>query len=70
MILYRSLSSERRHRRKQHLNGQSDVSGSLKNSDGADDHIKEGKVSSYDEKDVLEEQVQFNFILSVAMPSI
>eukprot|EP00268_Persea_americana_P019368 TRINITY_DN19923_c0_g1_i6.p1 TRINITY_DN19923_c0_g1~~TRINITY_DN19923_c0_g1_i6.p1 ORF type:complete len:471 (+),score=124.88 TRINITY_DN19923_c0_g1_i6:184-1596(+) len=50
--------SERRHRRKQHLNGQSDVSGSLKNSDGADDHIKEGKVSSYDEKDVLEEQLK------------
>ncbi|XP_058072699.1 zinc finger CCCH domain-containing protein 13 isoform X3 [Magnolia sinica] len=53
-----SKRSERRHRKKQHLDGQSDVSGSLKISDDAEDQIKDGKRSSYDDKDVLEEQLK------------
>ncbi|RRT80866.1 hypothetical protein B296_00014162, partial [Ensete ventricosum] len=48
--------SERRHRKKQHTDGESDVSDSFKGSDGPEDRKKEDKTSSYDEKDGLEEQ--------------
>ncbi|KAL5978207.1 hypothetical protein ACLOJK_029324 [Asimina triloba] len=47
-----------RHRKKQHLDGQSDVSGSLKMSDDAEDQVREGKHLSYDDKDVLEDQLK------------
>ncbi|XP_077243499.1 zinc finger C-x8-C-x5-C-x3-H type family protein isoform X2 [Tasmannia lanceolata] len=47
--------SVRRHRKKQHLDGQSDASGSLKASDGGEDRIKEGRL---DDKDDLEEQLK------------
>lgn len=48
--------SERRNRKKQHLDGQSDASGSLKISGGSDG-VKERKVSSSTAKNILEEQV-------------
>ncbi|CAL9083020.1 unnamed protein product [Musa acuminata var. zebrina] len=50
--------SERRHRKKQHTDGESDVSDSFKGSDGPEDRKKEDKTSSYDEKDGLEEQLK------------
>ncbi|CAL9192763.1 unnamed protein product [Musa hybrid cultivar] len=50
--------SERRHRKKQHTDGESDVSDSFKGSDGPEDTKKEDKTSSYDEKDGLEEQLK------------
>ncbi|XP_010909654.1 zinc finger CCCH domain-containing protein 13 isoform X2 [Elaeis guineensis] len=49
--------SERRYRKKQRMDGESDISGSLK-IDGAKDRKKEDKVSSHDEKDDLEEQLK------------
>ncbi|KAK1308260.1 Zinc finger CCCH domain-containing protein 13 [Acorus calamus] len=51
------LRSARR-QRKQQVDGQSDVSGSLKASDDTDYQIKEGKVSSHGEKEVLEEELK------------
>ncbi|XP_008801339.2 zinc finger CCCH domain-containing protein 13 [Phoenix dactylifera] len=50
--------SERRYRKKQRMDGESDISGSLKISDGAKDRKKEDKVSSHDEKDDMEEQLK------------
>ncbi|RWW12613.1 hypothetical protein BHE74_00019477 [Ensete ventricosum] len=52
------ICSERRHRKKQHTDGESDVSDSFKGSDGPEDRKKEDKTSSYDEKDGLEEQLK------------
>ncbi|EHA8590508.1 zinc finger CCCH domain-containing protein 13 [Cocos nucifera] len=49
--------SERRYRKKQRMDGDSDISGSLK-IDGSKDRKKEDKVSSHDEKDDLEEQLK------------
>ncbi|CAA6668739.1 unnamed protein product [Spirodela intermedia] len=56
-----SRSPEARSRgqkKKPHLDGHSDISASLKTSDGAEDQIKDGKVSSYNEIDVIEEQLK------------
>ncbi|RVW68442.1 Zinc finger CCCH domain-containing protein 13 [Vitis vinifera] len=50
--------SDRKHRRKQQLDGQSDFSGSLKISDGTDDRLKEGKLASSGSKNVLGEQLK------------
>lgn len=55
--LYAAFFCSRGQRKRQHLDGHSDVSASLKTSDGAEDQIKDGKVSSYNEIDVIEEQV-------------
>ncbi|XP_073008851.1 zinc finger CCCH domain-containing protein 13 [Typha latifolia] len=49
--------SERRHRKRQLSDGESDASGSLKVSENHDDRRKEDK-GSYDEKDELEEQLK------------
>lgn len=57
MVVHLLICSERRHRKKQHTDGESDVSDSFKGSDGPEDRKKEDKTSSYDEKDGLEEQV-------------
>uniref|UniRef100_A0A1D1XVB5 Zinc finger CCCH domain-containing protein 13 n=1 Tax=Anthurium amnicola TaxID=1678845 RepID=A0A1D1XVB5_9ARAE len=48
----------RRHGKKKQTDGQSDVSGSHKISDSGEDRPKKGKVSSYDDTDVLEEQLK------------
>ncbi|WOL18813.1 zinc finger CCCH domain-containing protein 13 [Canna indica] len=48
----------RRHRKKQHTDGESDVSESFKASDGPEDRKKGEKGSSYDDKDGLEEQLK------------
>ncbi|KAA8526484.1 hypothetical protein F0562_008313 [Nyssa sinensis] len=50
--------SDRKRRKKQHLDGQSDFSGSLKISDGTGDRVKDNKLTSSDSKDVLEEQLR------------
>ncbi|KAK1326662.1 Zinc finger CCCH domain-containing protein 40 [Acorus calamus] len=47
-----------RHRNKQQVDGESDVSGSFKASDDVDYQIKEGKVSSHGDKKFLEEQLR------------
>ena len=58
--------SERKHRKKQQLDGQSDFSGSLKFSDGTDDRLKEGKLASSGSKNFIGEQVSIilKFFLS------
>ncbi|XP_038988183.1 zinc finger CCCH domain-containing protein 13-like isoform X2 [Phoenix dactylifera] len=50
--------SERRYRKKQRVDGESDVSGSFKISDGSEDIKKGDKVSFYNEKIDLEEQLK------------
>ncbi|KAK1280860.1 Zinc finger CCCH domain-containing protein 13 [Acorus gramineus] len=47
-----------RHRNKQQVDGESDVSGSFKASDDVDYQIKEGKLSSHGDKKFLEEQLR------------
>lgn len=56
-IVVAYFNSERRHRKKQHTDRESDVSESFKASDGPEERKKEEKISSYDDKDGLEEQV-------------
>ncbi|XP_062106163.1 zinc finger CCCH domain-containing protein 13 isoform X2 [Humulus lupulus] len=53
----RSLDKERKHKKRQRLDGQSDVSGSLRISDGADDQGKEGKFTN-DSRSVLMEELK------------
>lgn len=53
-------SSEREHRRKQNVNGESDDS----LFDGAEDQKKEDKVSTYEKKYDFEEKVWINFLLT------
>ncbi|KAJ4729999.1 Zinc finger CCCH domain-containing protein [Melia azedarach] len=48
--------SDRKRRKTQQLDGQSEFSGSLKISDGIEDPVKEGKVTPSDSKVVLQEQ--------------
>ncbi|KAG1365365.1 Zinc finger CCCH domain-containing protein 13 [Cocos nucifera] len=50
--------SERRYRKKQRMDGESDVSGSFKISDGSEDIKKGDKVSFYNEKIDLNEQLK------------
>ncbi|XP_010267784.1 PREDICTED: zinc finger CCCH domain-containing protein 13 [Nelumbo nucifera] len=50
--------SKKRQKKKQYLDGQSDISGGLKISEGAEDRVKEGKHGSSDSKDALEEQLK------------
>ncbi|XP_068668664.1 zinc finger CCCH domain-containing protein 13-like isoform X2 [Aristolochia californica] len=50
--------SERRDRKKVHVDGQSDASGSHRASDAAGDHVREGRISSYDGKNAHEEQLE------------
>ncbi|KAK0589117.1 hypothetical protein LWI29_009914 [Acer saccharum] len=53
----RSLEkSDRKRRKKQHVDEQSDFSGSLKILDGIEDQVKEGKFTSYDSKIALREK--------------
>jgi len=49
--------SDRRHRRKQGITGQSDTSGNLKASDRVQDEVKERKMLSSGSRNTLEEQV-------------
>ncbi|KAF5746049.1 zinc finger CCCH domain-containing protein 13 isoform X1 [Tripterygium wilfordii] len=49
--------SDKRSSKKQHLDGHSDFSGSLKNSDGANKSVKKGKNISSEYKGVLKEQL-------------
>jgi hypothetical protein len=51
------LCSDRRHKRKQSISGQIDISGSLKVSDRINDQVKEGKLHSSDSRNTLEDQV-------------
>ncbi|KHN22850.1 Zinc finger CCCH domain-containing protein 13 [Glycine soja] len=50
--------SDRRHRRKQDTNGQSDISGNLKVSDRVQGQVKEGKLLSSGSRNNLEEQLK------------
>ncbi|KAG9439152.1 hypothetical protein H6P81_019317 [Aristolochia fimbriata] len=50
--------SDRRDRKRPNADGQSDASGSHRASDAADDHVREGRVTSYDEKNAQEEQLE------------
>ncbi|TKY66951.1 Zinc finger CCCH domain-containing protein 13 [Spatholobus suberectus] len=50
--------SDRRHKRKQGVTGQSDVSGNLKVSDRIQDRVKEGKLLSSGSRNTLEEQLK------------
>ncbi|XP_061364498.1 zinc finger CCCH domain-containing protein 13 isoform X2 [Gastrolobium bilobum] len=50
--------SDRRHRRKQGITRQSDISGSLKASDRIQDQVKEGKLLSSGSRNTLEEQLK------------
>ncbi|KAK9285361.1 hypothetical protein L1049_024552 [Liquidambar formosana] len=50
--------SDRKRRKKQLLDGQSDFSGGLKVSDGNEDRVKEVKIPPSDSKDVYEEQLK------------
>ncbi|KAK0588606.1 hypothetical protein LWI29_003150 [Acer saccharum] len=55
----RSLEkSDRKRRKKQHVDKQSDFSGSLKILDGIEDQVKEGKFSSSDSKIALQEKLR------------
>uniref|UniRef100_A0A804INU9 Uncharacterized protein n=2 Tax=Musa acuminata subsp. malaccensis TaxID=214687 RepID=A0A804INU9_MUSAM len=58
--------SERRNRKKQHMNRESDVSESSEVSDGPEDRKREEKASSYDDKDGLEEQIR-QILLDIEM---
>lgn len=51
--------SDRKRRKKQHLDGQSDISGSLRISDGTEDQAKEGKITT-------ETEIMLNKILLIA----
>ncbi|CAL9153238.1 unnamed protein product, partial [Musa hybrid cultivar] len=57
---------ERRNRKKQHMNRESDVSESSEASDGPEDRKMEEKASSYDDKDGLEEQIR-QILLDIEM---
>ncbi|CAK8575507.1 unnamed protein product [Lathyrus sativus] len=50
--------SDRRHKRKQAISGQSDISGSLKVSDRNNDQVKEGKMLSSGSRNTLEDQLK------------
>ncbi|XP_068644393.1 zinc finger CCCH domain-containing protein 13-like [Aristolochia californica] len=50
--------SERQDRRRLQVDGQSDASGSQRASDAAVDHVREGKISSYDDKNARKEQLE------------
>ncbi|KAJ4982207.1 hypothetical protein NE237_033044 [Protea cynaroides] len=50
--------SKKRGGKRQHLDGRSDISGSLEVSDDAEDRVKEGKRTSHNSKNVLEEKLK------------
>uniref|UniRef100_A0A2N9E4L9 Uncharacterized protein n=1 Tax=Fagus sylvatica TaxID=28930 RepID=A0A2N9E4L9_FAGSY len=54
----RSLERKRTRRKKLDFDGQGDFSESLRISEGTEDQVKEGKITSTDLKDVLEEQLK------------
>ncbi|KAJ0053165.1 hypothetical protein Pint_02071 [Pistacia integerrima] len=54
----RSLEKERKRRRKQHIDGQNDSSGSLKILDGIGDRVKDRKFTSSGSKIILQEQLK------------
>ncbi|WVZ03654.1 hypothetical protein V8G54_024460 [Vigna mungo] len=58
VILERNEWSDRRHRRKQGITGQSDTSGNLKASDRVQDQAKERKMLSSGSRNTLEEQLK------------
>ncbi|CAL9162703.1 unnamed protein product, partial [Musa hybrid cultivar] len=62
----RETRVERRNRKKQHMNRESDVSESSEASDGPEDRKREEKASSYDDKDGLEEQIR-QILLDIEM---
>lgn len=49
--------SDRKRRKKQHLDGQSDISGSLRISDGTEDQVKGGNITT-ESRGALVEQVK------------
>ncbi|KAF2292192.1 hypothetical protein GH714_015552 [Hevea brasiliensis] len=49
-------NSDRKHRKKRHFGGQSDLSGSLKSSDAAEDQVKRRKSASSDSRIVLKQR--------------
>ncbi|XP_043704333.1 zinc finger CCCH domain-containing protein 13 isoform X2 [Telopea speciosissima] len=53
-----SERSKKRNAKRQHLDGRSDISGSLEVSDGAEDRVKEGRRTFYNSKYVLEEKLK------------
>lgn len=52
-----SCCSDRRHKRKQVISGQSDISGSLKVFDRINDQVKEGRMLSSGSRSTVEDQV-------------
>ncbi|RRT64775.1 hypothetical protein B296_00025994, partial [Ensete ventricosum] len=57
LVMHSWFYSEKRNRKKQHMNRESDVFESSEASDGPEDRKTEEKPSSYDDKNDLEEQV-------------